>query len=564
MKKILINKKGKLLFAISMVILSSIANIYIAFVFKRLIDVTQIGNLKEFYKIGLFTFLFILVTTLIGVLTKISKYLYIKDTMFYLKNYVFNAVIIKDISEFKSENSSKYISLITNDIKMIEDDYINNIFSLIETTTAFISAIISLFILSYQIAVTLIIMSMLSVVIPQIFGNKLSKSRGIYSNELEKFIAKAKDILTGFEVVKSFKIENKILNEYSKLNASVENSKFKFNLLNAFVDVISELVGSLMFMSVFTVGVFLTIKGKMTLGTMIACLQLTNYIVNPVFMSIHYLNKIKSIKSISDKILNISNQSKNNTIYLPKNNFTNYILMENVNFSYEKNKQVLKNINIKIEKNKKYAFVGYSGSGKSTILKLLLKQYENYDGMIKIDDVDLRKISSDDIYSLISVIHQNVFVFDDTILNNITLYNDYAHEDINEVIKLSGLTHFIEKLDNGLISSVGEEGYLISGGEKQRIAIARALIRKTPILMLDEATASLDNETAYSIEETILSMNNITALVVTHRLWENLLKKYDTIFVLKDGEIIERGSFEDLINKKGYFYSLYNIESSKY
>lgn len=212
-----------------------------------------------------------------------------------------------------------------------------------------------------------------------------------------------------------------------------------------------------------------------------------------------------------------------------------------------------------MEKGKKYAFVGMSGSGKSTILKLLLKQYEDFKGSILIDNINFSEINRSDIYDLISIIHQNVFLFDNTVENNITLFTDYPKVEINSAIKLSGLNDLIENLSKGVESLVGENGNLISGGEKQRISIARALIRKTPILILDEAMASLDNETAYSIENTVLNMENITAIVVMHRLTENLLKKYDKIFTLKNGQIIEEGTFEELINLNGYFYNLFSI-----
>ena len=151
-------------------------------------------------------------------------------------------------------------------------------------------------------------------------------------------------------------------------------------------------------------------------------------------------------------------------------------------------------------------------------------------------------------------------MFDDNVKNNITLFKDYPEEYINEVIKISGLEELIKRLPNGLNGSVGENGSNISGGEKQRLSIARALIKNTPILVLDEATSSLDNKTSHDIENSILDMKNLTCIVVTHKLNEDLLKKYDEIIVLRNGEICEIGKFDELINRKEYFYSLYNVE----
>lgn len=562
MKKYLFKYKGGLILSLTMVVVSSIINIYLAFVFKKLVDVTGSTNINDFYKVAIFTLLFIIIGSIIHFITDVVKHSYIKNTITYLKQDTFKNIMNKSIPEFNSNNSGKYMSTISNDLKMVEDDYFKSIFMLIGSFVSFIGSIISLFILSYKITIILIILSLFTILIPKVFQNKLSKKREIYSGSLEKFTEKIKDIFTGFETIKNFNIGDKIFDEYSTLNLTVEKNKFNFNIYNSFASLIAEIIGGLMFVSVFILGVYLTIKGEITLGTAIACVQLANNVVEPVYSGLQYLNEIKSVKGISNKILNIS---KNNLI--PNNNasskksFENSIKFKNVSFRYEDNKPVLENITLDIFKNKKYAFVGMSGSGKSTILRLLLKQYDNYTGSIMIDDVSIRDINADDIYSMESVIQQNVFLFDDTIKNNITLFSNYNENDINKAIKISGLEPVINKLENGIESPIGENGNLISGGEKQRISIARSLLRKSPILILDEATASLDNETAYSIEDTILDMKNTTLISVTHKLWGSLLNKYDKIFVIQDGKIIEQGSFKELIDLKGYFYSLYTIEN---
>ena len=189
-----------------------------------------------------------------------------------------------------------------------------------------------------------------------------------------------------------------------------------------------------------------------------------------------------------------------------------------------------------------------------TLMKILSKQLVNYEGEVKLDGFSLEDLRTEDICNMMAIIHQNVFLFDDTIKNNITLFNNYDDKDVSNCMNISGLKKFREKLD----MVVGEGGNLLSGGEKQRISIARALITKTPILMLDEATASLDSKTSYEIENTILDIKDKTVIIITHKLNESILKKYDGIIVLKDGCLIENGTFEELINNKGYFYSLYN------
>lgn len=197
------------------------------------------------------------------------------------------------------------------------------------------------------------------------------------------------------------------------------------------------------------------------------------------------------------------------------------------------------------------------------MLNMLLGYADDYKGSIRIDDTEIREIQESSLNDIMSVIHQNIFLFDDTIKNNITLYKEYEDELVNKIIEVSGLNSVVENKKLGLETNVGENGCYLSGGEKQRIAIAKALIKKTQILILDEATSSLDNETSYEIEKFLVSLKEFTLIVVTHKLIGELLKKYDEIIVLKDGHIEEAGTFDELINQKKYFYYLYNITRDK-
>lgn len=557
MNRFILKYKKNLIFTMLAIIASSIVNITLAFLLEKIIDVVQIGDFYKFYNIVIIIIIFILSDAAANYLRNYSQSVYIKKTMYYIKDEIFEKILNKSTFDFYSNNSAKYISLICNDIKMIEDNYINNIFFIFENVILLIGSIISLFILNYELTIILICMCFFTFLIPKFFENKLANRKAMYSSSLEKFTIWIKDIFSGFEVIKTFNIEKKISNQYSKLNLNVENSKCNFEKLNIFANSISMLSGLIMFMGIVIIGTYLCINGRTTLGVLMACIQLTNNVTNPIFNSITYINKVKSMKSIENKVLDIYKENiENDEEYIRKDNFNNEIILNDLKFYYEKDNYILNGIDLKIEKGKKYVLVGMSGCGKSTLIKILSKQLLDYSGKIKFDDIDLKNIKSEDLYSLISVIHQNVFLFDDTIRNNITLFKNYEENHIKKCMENSGLGHFYEKLDD----HVGENGNLLSGGEKQRIAIARALVLNTPILMLDEATASLDNTTSYDIENTILNLDNHTLLVITHKLDEKILKQYDEIIVLKRGIIIEKGNFEELINNKKYFYSLYNMQ----
>ena len=236
------------------------------------------------------------------------------------------------------------------------------------------------------------------------------------------------------------------------------------------------------------------------------------------------------------------------------------IELRNVTFSYEPGKQVLHGVSARFDAGKSYAIVGGSGSGKSTLLNLLMASHSGYGGDICYDGAELRGIRAESLYDLVSIVQQNVFIFNSSVRDNITMFREFDKSEVDEAIRLSGLSELIAARGEDYLC--GENGSGLSGGEKQRISIARSLLRKTPVLLMDEATAALDAETAYYITSSILQLDGLTRIVVTHALDETLLRRYDRIFTLKNGRLIESGTFDELMDKKEYFYSLFTVSQS--
>ena len=201
--------------------------------------------------------------------------------------------------------------------------------------------------------------------------------------------------------------------------------------------------------------------------------------------------------------------------------------------------------------------VGSSGSGKSTLLRLLMAADDSYNGSIYYDNIELRTVNPDLVYELVSLVEQNVFVFDSSIRNNITMFRNFPQEQVERAVRLAGLEQLFKAKGDGFLC--GENGCNLSGGERQRISIARCLMRQTPVLLVDEATAMLDKETAFQVSNAIINLEGLTRIVVTHTLDEALLRRYDSILVLKNGSIVENGKFDELMEQTGYFYSLYTV-----
>ena len=207
---------------------------------------------------------------------------------------------------------------------------------------------------------------------------------------------------------------------------------------------------------------------------------------------------------------------------------------------------------MKFEKGKSYLIVGHSGCGKSTLINLLLGGYDNYEGSITIGGTELRQINKEVLYETVSSISQNNFIFDGTILDNITMFSDKEFSNLNLVLEQSGLRKVIQ--EKGIDYICGENGIGLSGGERQRIAIARCLLISNPIVIMDEGTASLDIETAFSVENEILDIDGLTRIVISHRLYESLLKRYDEIIVLNNGNVVEHGDYSSLMESKGHLH----------
>lgn len=555
--------KYKLLFFTRVLTISLAALSVICFDFMMgfIVDIFSNGETEKFVPIilaSIFLIILLFVTEYIDGYVMSS---YIKNTVNYLRCDIFTKILNKDMKDFFLDNSGKYISILYNDIKIIEDSLLNNIFLVISSFISFIISLLFLFSISPSIVIFIVIFGILGFVIPNALSKKLIIEKNNYSHNLEEITSVTKDLFSGFEVIKGFNIGSKINTIFKNSSNTVESTKKKCSILESIIKGFSLSFSVTVYLGVLILGGYLMYKGEISVGTAIIIIQLSTHIVGPVKTSISLINQIKSVSLIADKIDEILYDSCEDIeeVSLPK--FENSIEVKNLDFSYTNDRKALNNINLTFEKNKKYAIVGESGCGKSTLIKLLMRYYKDYNGDILIDNKDIHKIFSNDLYKNMSMIQQNVFMFDDSIKENIKLFANYSDEEVLSICDRSGLSNLISRLPDGINSLVGENGNKLSGGEKQRIAIARSLINNTKILILDESTSALDNETAYNLESSLLSINDLTLIVVTHKLIKNILLNYDEIIVMKDGMVIEKGSFDYLISLKGYFYSLYYLQN---
>ena len=410
---------------------------------------------------------------------------------------------------------------------------------------------------NYVLTIVGIVSSLLPFLVAIIYGGKLEKSEKEVSESNEKFLHFTKDTLSGFSVLKSFKAENRIMRLFKKENEKLEETKKVRSHKKEKLEAWSSILSCFSQMIVFIFGAYLAISGKgITAGTIMMFVQLMNYVTTPLILIPQLLATRRSALPLVDKIGKLLDEDETKECDKEKVELNKNITLNDVNFSYGEN-QVINNINYCFEMNKSYAIVGGSGSGKTTLFQLIMGIYDNYDGNILYDGKNLKDLDLESLYDVVSIVEQNVFVFDDTILNNITMYQEFDSTVLDNVINMSGLSKLVS--EKGLDYYCGENGSNLSGGEKQRISIARSLLKNYRLLLMDEATSALDNETSMNIVDEILSIPNLLKIIITHNLNEKLLEKFDEIIVLKEGKIVEKGNFNDLMKENNIFASLYKV-----
>lgn len=474
------------------------------------------------------------------------------------REYVFHRLMEKGIQAFSEENSSLYISALSNDANTIEQDFIGRIQGTVQVTITFIGALGLMLWYSPLLTLIAISFSLLPIIVSIVLGDRAAKAEKDVSDKKEKYTGMLKDVLSGFAVIKSFKAEQNVTRLHESSSRSVADASKNRMAVNIHVTYASTIAGMILQTGVFFAAAALALSGKaITAGTAIIFVQLLNYVLGPIQVFPAFFAGMQASFELIGKLAEALSKNVSDTGEQIVPELTSGISVRDLRFSYEEGKTVLNDVDMELQAGGCYALVGSSGSGKSTILNLLMASSVNYQGEILYDGKELKTVSASSLYDLVSIIHQSVFVFNSTIRNNITMFSEFPEEEIERAVRLSGLKKLIEEKGEGYLC--GENGSGLSGGERQRISIARALLRRTPVLLVDEATASLDAETSFEVLDAILKLEGYTRVIVTHDLDENILRRCTGLFALKNGMVSEHGTFESLMKEKGYFYSLFTV-----
>ena len=558
MKQLIKNHKKSYYAFMIFNMLVPLTNIAFAYSIKGIIDSGMSQNREALTKAVLVGAAVIFIYVGLNFISLRMRNKLVSGIMLRYKNKVLHSILDSDYREFSKGKSGKYISILTENMKKIEQDYLYQYFNISKNFSLMIFSLMAMFIGNYFLTLLVIFASIIPMIISGVIGQKSASLQNSAIIADQKYLAKVKDILAGFLVIKSFNVKEAIRQDYNYESEKLDEIYYIKGKFDVLASVISQLSGMIVFLVAFGGGMYLVFDGRTTIGSVTAIVQLVNFVVMP-------LNEIgMGISKLREGRVTLNSFEVKDAVELQtgkrKEYFDDVSSFSNIDFSYPNaEEKIFNNLSLDIQKGEKIAIVGMSGSGKSTLLNLLLRFYDVTSGNISIDNQDLQDISSESLYNLITVVQQDVYIFDDTLSANITLNQPFSEDDIKQAVRQSGLENYILENELGLQTLCGENGANLSGGQKQRLSIARALIRKTPILLLDEATSSLDNQVTTEIENSILKIQDLTALVVTHKLNKTILKKYDRIIFMKEGVIVEDGSFDNLMYREGEFYKLFGL-----
>lgn len=552
--------KNRINFIVTIIltIAMSSLNLMISWLIQQIMDSMANQNMQAVVRCAWIAASVVIAYTVANAVYRAVYPRFLQRAMQQYRDYAFSRLTQKSLRSFSKEGTALYVSALTNDCTSIENNYLAATFTLIEFLFCFLGALIMMLYYSPVMLVLAVALSFLPVAVSMTAGNRLTEQEKEISKKNERFVSIVNELLSGFPVIKSFRAETQASRLFSQRNEQTEEAKKNKRRTEQLISLLANDAGIIAQMGIFLAGAWLAISNKgVTAGVVIVFVQLMNYILNPISQVPLLWSNRKAAIALMEKLSDALSENVREEGREKLNGFSEKIEVKDLTYGYEPESHVLKDLDVQFDAGKSYAIVGGSGSGKSTLLNLLMGSSSNYRGEICIDGVSIKNIESESLYQLMTSVQQNVFIFNDTIRNNVTMFHEFPDREVTLALERSGLSEFIEKRGEDFVC--GENGANLSGGERQRISIARALLRKSPILLVDEATAALDAATARAVSFSILNLVGMTRIVVTHRLEEAILRRYDKILVMKNGTICEQGNFDTLMQQKGQFYSLFQI-----
>lgn len=549
--------------AITLNVLLSMLTIGVAFVLERILNAAIGGDWALFNEMIAVTIGYVALVTVAMTASSLADKKLTVRTVQDVRSGLHRGIFSRDTERYRQANTADYLSALTNDVKIVEENIIVPFLQAIQSSLVFVMAMVALFVYNPLIGGLMIVSLAAMYLLPSSLGKPLGTRQEAYSKGLSLFTSKLKDQFAGYEVIRSFRLLDRTRRDFARQNDELADRKYGVERLVACSEGLSQMLGVGSQLGIMLVTAYFVLQGQMAAGALLAILQLSGCLVQPVAVIMQNAPKIQGAKPVLDRVRELSADQPSAFQGSVEPVFEHRIAFEGVGFGYLPGRPVLDDCDVAFEKGKKYALVGASGCGKTTLVKLLCAGYGSYTGSISVDGKELRSLDVDKLLALVSVIHQDVYLFDETIGENIDLHRDYREGEWGRALSISGVDRFLAQTESGLETPVGENGIGLSGGQRQRVAVARALIERKPILVLDEGTSAVDARTAYDIETALLDLDDLTVITITHHLAPDLLRRYDAVLYMEQGKIAERGGYDSLIEKQGGFASFQHIEAAQ-
>lgn len=505
-----------------------------AFVIAMIFQAVEIGTISYFNQTVLVSVVYMVVSSGLFIFSRLLRIAFMRDVLHEVRVRAFEKILSMSQQEFNQKSRDVYFSNLTNDINTFENTFFISMLNFLIRCGSFIVIMIVLMIVNWHIGVIILVISCLVLLVSRFFYRRTLNLQQEKSTENERFMVNVSNTFRGLEIIKLNNIEREFYIRSKKQIQSLEQTKAKFSFFTGIQNYTNEALGTFVLMGLI---VYLMYNPTQPLGygTIALVVQLSALAVFPLMQIFPFFNVLKSSEEIYKKITRPDTSEELAHHRNQDFHFHTQIRLQNIKFFYD-DKQVFKHLDFIIEKGKKYLLRGPSGSGKTTLLKLLSQAYDDYEGEILIDDVDLKSIRYESFNAAVGFIYQDVFLFEATLNENVTLFKSYDSGWVESVIQRSGLTDFLEKHDHQLDTMIVDNGKNLSGGERQRVSIARALCKNAELLLIDEATASLNEDLGRAIEETIIHLD-ATVVAINHRYYPGISEKYDYVLELKDGYI---------------------------
>ncbi len=460
---------------------------------------------------------------------------------------------------FDKKSHGEVLSLITNDIDKISQNLSNALTETVTCIVALLGMLIMMFSINVTMTLAIIIILPICMMLTIKIASKGQKYFTYRQEGLAKVDTKVEEMLRNHNIIKVFNSEDKILKDFNKENDSLANSTWKSTFIGGIMHPIMMLIGNLSYVVIAFLGGLFVIQGKITVGNIQSFITYAKNFTNPIGNLASIMTELESMiaasERVEDYLLEEEEKKLENPVLLE--NVKGNITFDHVKFGYDENKPIIKDFSAYVEKGKKIAIVGPTGSGKTTLVKLLMRFYDVNSGSILIDNINIQDVDRNELRKNIGMVLQDTWLYSDTIMENIRYGKlDATDDEVIEASKEAQVHHFIQTLPNSYNMQINEETSNISEGQKQLLTIARAILRDPKVLILDEATSSVDTRTEELIQKAMDSlMKGRTSFIIAHRL--STIKNADLILVLKDGDIIEQGTHEELISMHGLYSSLY-------